>query len=175
MDWKNIAGKIAGAAPVLAGVLGGPAGAAASAAGSLVASVLGVKEDPAEVEAALKKDSDAFVKLKEIELKNRELIMGWKSQQLQADLENMKSAREREVLLAQAGSKNAYATPVIAFVVTVGFFWLLHTVLRESNIGQAGLLLLGTLSSGFGAVINYYLGSSLGSKEKDKLNLKQTK
>ena len=30
-------------------------------------------------------------------------------------------------------------------------------------------MLLGTLATGFGAVINYYLGSSIGSAAKDKL------
>lgn len=37
----------------------------------------------------------------------------------------------------------------------------------KAELGDAGLMLLGTLSSAFGAVVQYYLGSSLGSASKD--------
>ena len=54
-------------------------------------------------------------------------------------------------------------------IVTVGFFAMLWLVLSggKSELGDAGLMLLGTLASAFGAVVNYYLGSSLGSTSKD--------
>ena len=37
----------------------------------------------------------------------------------------------------------------------------------KAELGDAGLMLLGTLASAFGAVVQYYLGSSLGSASKD--------
>lgn len=64
MDWKDIQGDIAAAAPVLGTLIGGPAGAAI---GSLVASALGASNDPAAVQQALKTNPDAAVKLRQIE------------------------------------------------------------------------------------------------------------
>ena len=98
-------------------------------------------------------------------------MLEWQSTQLNAELENVKSAREREVALAQAGHGASWATSIVSCIVTIGFFVMLYLVISggKAELGDAGLMLLGTLATGFGAVINYYLGSSLGSASKDKL------
>lgn len=72
MDWKDIAAKIAGAAPLLSGVLaatgvGAPAAAAVAAVGALVSGTLGVPNNPDDVAKALQTDPDAAVKLAQIE------------------------------------------------------------------------------------------------------------
>ena len=161
---------VAKAAPVLGAVLGGPVGAVAGAAGALLGSVLGVDSDPEAVAKALA-DPETLVKLKQIESDERQRLLEWQSTQLNAELENVKSAREREVALAQAGHGASWATSIVSCIVTVGFFVMLYLVISggKAELGDAGLMLLGTLATGFGAVINYYLGSSLGSASKDKL------
>lgn len=71
MDWKDISGAVAKAAPVLGTVLGGPAG---GAIGGLVAAALGVEAEPDKVQAALAADPEAFVKLRSLEMEHeREL------------------------------------------------------------------------------------------------------
>lgn len=68
MDWKDVAGVVGKAAPILGGILGGPAGAAV---GSLVATELGTDATPDAVSTALLGDPDAAVKLKELEVNSR--------------------------------------------------------------------------------------------------------
>jgi membrane protein DedA with SNARE-associated domain len=64
----------------------------------------------------------------------------------------------------------------VAIIVTVGFFVMLGVVLtgNRGELGEAGIMLLGTLAAGFGAVINYYLGSSSGSAAKERLIARQS-
>ena len=170
MGWADVGKAVAKVAPVLGGVLGGPVGAIAGAAGALLGSALGVDADPEAITKALA-DPETLVKLKQIESDERQRLLEWQTAQLNAELENVKSAREREVALAQAGHGASWATSIVSCIVTVGFFVMLYLVISggKAELGDAGLMLLGTLATGFGAVINYYLGSSLGSASKDKL------
>lgn len=169
MSWADVGKVVAKAAPVLGAVLGGPVGAVAGAAGALLGSVLGVDSDPEAVTKALA-DPETLVKIKRIESDERQRLLEWQSTQLNAELENVKSAREREVALAQAGHGASWATSIVSCIVTIGFFVMLYLVISggKAELGDAGLMLLGTLATGFGAVINYYLGSSIGSAAKDR-------
>lgn len=92
MDWKDIQGDIAAAAPVLGTLIGGPAG---GAIGSLVASALGTQSDPAAVQMALKTDPDAAVKLRQIEadqkVRLQELVVTAANNQLIADTASIAS------------------------------------------------------------------------------------
>jgi hypothetical protein len=170
MSWAEVGKAVAKVAPILGGVIGGPVGAIAGAAGALVGSFLGVDADPESIAKALA-DPETLVKLKQLESDERQRLLEWQSTQLNAELENVKSAREREVALAQAGHGASWATSIVSCIVTIGFFVMLYLVISggKAELGDAGLMLLGTLATGFGAVINYYLGSSLGSASKDKL------
>lgn len=169
MSWADVGKAIAGAAPVLGSILGGPVGAVVGAAGSLVASALGCEASPDAVQAALKANPEYALKLKDLEIQEQAQILRWQSEQLQAALSDRMSARERETELAKTGHGAAWATSIVSIIVTVGFFAMLWAVLDggRSELGDAGLMLLGTLSSAFGAVVQYYLGSSLGSASKD--------
>lgn len=170
MSWADVGKAVAKVAPILGGVLGGPVGAIAGAAGALISSALGVDADPEAITKALA-DPETLVKLKQIESDERQRLLEWQTAQLNAELENVKSAREREVALAQAGHGASWATSIVSCIVTIGFFVMLYLVISggKAELGDAGLMLLGTLATGFGAVINYYLGSSLGSASKDKI------
>lgn len=170
MEWSDVGKAVAKVAPILGGVLGGPVGAIAGAAGALLGSALGVDADPEAITKALA-DPETLVKLKQIESDERQRLLEWQSTQLNVELENVKSAREREVELAKAGHGASWATSIVSTIVTLGFFVMLYLVISggKAELGDAGLMLLGTLATGFGAVINYYLGSSLGSASKDKL------
>lgn len=60
----------------------------------------------------------------------------------------------------------------IAFLILCGFFaaiWLAMT--RDVTMGMrdALLMLIGSLGAAFGAVVNYYFGSSSGSAKKDEM------
>ena len=170
MEWSDLGKTVAKVAPILGGVIGGPIGAIAGAAGALVGSFLGVEPSPDAIANALA-DPGTLVKLKQLESDERQRLLEWQSTQLNAELENVKSAREREVALAQAGHGASWATSIVSCIVTIGFFVMLYFVISggKAELGDAGLMLLGTLATGFGAVINYYLGSSIGSAAKDRM------
>lgn len=168
MDWKDVGAIVGKAAPVLGAVLGGPVGAIAGAAGSLISRALGCEDAPETVTKAIQADPNAMIKLKALEVREQAQLLNWQAQQLQADLENVKDARAREVALVQAGHMSL-ATPIVSIVISLGFFLMLWVILTggKSEVGEAGLMLLGWLGSAFGSVVNYYLGSSLGSATKD--------
>lgn len=68
MEWKDIAGIVGKAAPIVGGLIGGPAGAAV---GGLVASALGTEATPDAISRALETDPQAAVKLKELEVNSK--------------------------------------------------------------------------------------------------------
>lgn len=64
LTWKDIAGAVGSAAPILGTLIGGPAG---GAIGAMVSSALGVANTPDAVSQALAVNPDAAVKLAQIE------------------------------------------------------------------------------------------------------------
>lgn len=61
---------------------------------------------------------------------------------------------------------------LLAFVLTVGFFGCIYVVMKEevaNSMRDALLILIGSLGAAFGAVVNYYFGSSSGSAQKTAL------
>lgn len=73
MDWKDIAGVVGKAAPLLGTLLGGPAG---GAVGALVASALGTGADPDAVAKEIAANPDAAIKLREIEAQRQTDLQG---------------------------------------------------------------------------------------------------
>ena len=174
MNWKSVGEAVATVAPILGTALGGPVGLVAGAAGSLVASFLGVEDTPLAVSKAIQ-DPSILLRLKELESAERIRLIDWQSEQLRAELENVQGARSREVELAKAGSKASWGTSIISTIVTTGFFGMTGLVLAQEFTGverysEVAVMLLGVLSTSFGSVVNYYLGSSLGSARKDMQN-----
>lgn len=170
LTWSDVGKTVAKAAPVLGAILGGPVGAVVASAGALAASALGTEPEPEAVEATLKASPEALLKLKELEAQQQARLLDWQTAQLNAELANVQGARAREVELVKSGSPTGWSTSIVAVMVTVGFFGMLYLVLTggKQELGESGILLLGSLASAFGAVVNYYLGSSIGSAVKER-------
>ncbi len=61
---------------------------------------------------------------------------------------------------------------IIAYLIIAGFFALLGMMIFQplpEGSSEAIFLLFGALASGFGAVVNYFFGSSKSSNDKTKL------
>lgn len=173
MEWKDVGAVVAKVAPVLGGALGGPVGAIAGAAGQLVASFLGVTADPAAVNTALA-DPETLVKMRVLEIQEQGQLLAWQAAQLDAERLNTQDARAMAVNMVAAGNPMGAICPaLISVIVVVGFFWMLNRVLTAEAVNEPALLLLGSLGTAFGAVVNYYLGSSLGSFRKDALSARK--
>ena len=80
------------------------------------------------------------------------------------DLENTKDARDM-----QRTTRSPYPA-VLSTFVTLGFFGILGSMLvMEYRPTDSLLIMLGALGAAFGAVVNFWLGSSNGSATKTQL------
>jgi hypothetical protein len=92
--------------------------------------------------------------------------------QLEAQVKEMQSARDREVQIATSASAptlNKIVTPLLA-LGTVGLTFILFGVIIFVDVDADSkdilIYVLGALTSAVTMVLGYYFGSSAGSKEK---------
>lgn len=172
MDWASIGKLIGTAAPIVGTAIGGPAGAAI---GSLVAGVLGVENTPDSVAEAIKADPNIVVKLKELEFKAHELDVKAvevarqaELEELRIKLEDVQSARSRQVEHEKVTGKTDVNLYLLAWTIVLGFFALVCASIFVEIKDSTGtvFMLMGTMATGFGMVLQYFFGSSKGSVEK---------
>lgn len=170
MDWKDVAGAVGKAAPIIGGLLGGPAAPITAAVGAIVASALGTDNNPEAVHAALQSDPDALVKLREAEMTHKLALERLKLEEPRMLLADRQDARARDVAIQQATGRNLRAD-VLAWAAIGG---LVATILLvffvEVPAGPARdilLLLAGALIAIVKDVYGFEFGSSAGSKNKD--------
>jgi len=161
MDWLKTL------APMLGTALAGPLGGAAAA---FLADKLGLEAKTVKAvtdaitSGQLTPEQITGIKLAEIEfekfLKTHEIDLA------RLDVDNTKSARDMQT------ATRSRTPDVLAGLIVLGFFGILITMmLGYLNVSdqQALLMLLGALAAAFGAVINFFFGSSHGSQAKDRL------
>lgn len=146
-------------APDLVGLaFGGNAGAVTEKLSRAASDVFGTS-DPAAVEQQVTADpakADAFAARLQAD-----------TEQLKAELADVAGARGTTVALAQAGSPIAWGAPVVSVGVTLGFVGILAVMTLHTLPDSAVVnVLVGTLATAFGSVVNYWLGSSAGSRAK---------
>lgn len=166
MEWRDVAGTVGKAAPILGTLLGGPAGAAV---GALVASALGTGSEPSDVAAALG-NPDAAVKLRELEsnkaIRLQELAVQAASVEIQAAAADRADARKMQV------ATSSRMPALLACVVTVGFFGVLAYLIKWGKPdagGDALMLLLGSLGTAWTGMVSFYFGTTSGSARKTEL------
>ncbi len=160
MNWLE---TLKALAPTVASALGGPlAGAAVSALGS----IFGVEQPTQETIARLFKDgqlsADNLAEIRKLELKyqNDERERGFRYSEL--EFKNTADARDMQK------QTRSYFPATLSTFVTIGFFGILITMLvYEYKPTEPLLIMLGALGAAFGAVVNFWLGSSHGSQNKD--------
>lgn len=125
MNWKDIAGDVAKAAPVLGTLLGGPAG---GMVGGWIAHAFGGNDSskPEDIIKILQGDAEASVKLKQIELDHEKDIA---SLQVQLAITELNAARDTVLAVnqtMQAESKSEHWMqwawrPFIGFITGISF------------------------------------------------------
>ncbi len=175
MDWKDVVGLVAKAAPILGTAIGGPIGAVAGGAISLVASAFGLTDDeaksPDKVFKAIQGDPQATIKLQELQNRHKERLEELILKRDAVYLADRQSARQREVETTKTTGKRDINLYVLAWTVVVGFFSL-TAVLMFIPIESATpvvTMLFGGLVSGFSMVLSYFFGSSKSSSDKTLL------
>lgn len=159
IPFKKILGIVGSIAPTIASAVGTPI---AGLAVNTVLSALGVKNEN-EAEELLSRDPDALLKLKEAEASFKVRL-----EELGIDLEaihqkDRDSARQREMAVKDK-------TPsILAYVYTAGYFFILGWILKmgiPESTKEIIMVLMGILSTAEVGIIQYYFGSSAGSKQK---------
>lgn len=165
--WKEAGGVLGTVAPVLATAVGGPLAGVATKA---IVSALGLDAGTSPEQAALAVTNATPDQL--ILLKRADQEFAAKMKELDIDLvrvevDNTKSAREMQIAVRD------WIPGALALVLTSGFFgvlgWLMtHGMPPGASGSEAMLVMLGALGGAFGAVVNFYYGSSAGSMKKDE-------
>lgn len=157
MDWlKQIA-------PTIATAFGGPlAGMAVTA----ISKAIGVEPDKVQDMISSNKlsaEQIAQLKVAEIELQKQAQELGLNFEKLAVD--DRKSARDM-----QAATRSV-VPPILAAIVTVGFFGILGMMLtgKVDSSNPALMMMLGSLGTAWTGIIAYYFGSSAGSQAKTDL------
>lgn len=150
--------------------LAGPYGAIAS---KILSPILGLKPDakedeysaalakatPEQIEAIKQAEQQFQVQMKQLDIQSVE------------DLEKIAASDRASAREMQIQTKS-WIPGTLGISIVIGFFILLGGMMfgkLHPADNQALLLLLGSLTMGFGAVINYYFGSSAGSDRKTEL------
>lgn len=166
MDWKNI---IATVAPWIGTALGGPLGglavdAVGKALGIDQASEATIKQalagvTPDQMLAIKKADNDFSLQMQ---------ALGFKQV---TDLEALAAGDRRDARAMQVAQRS-WVPAALSVLVTLGFFGLLLGMLtgqlRVSD-SQALLLMLGSLSTGWGMVMAFWFGTTHDSGRKTDL------
>ena len=161
MDWMKTL------VPMLGTALGGPLGGAAA---SFIADKLGIEsrtiEAVTEVLNGGKLTPDQITGLKLAEIDFQKFLEQNKVDLARLAVDNTKDAR------AMQGITRSQMPAIISVILTTGFLGLLTGMmagLLKAEDNQAMLIMLGALGAGFGAVINFWLGSSSDSGRKTEL------
>lgn len=181
---KNIADKIVDYAPSVAAAIttvtggtGAPLGIALTALSSLgKAFGLGDKASPEDILKTINADPDIALKARiadqDYSLKMRQADI----EELKTQLSDVQSARQRQIEHEKTTGKSDKNLYVLSWLIISGFFVLTGALIYFSYNGKTiedgtGVLfmLLGTLSTAFGCVIQYFFGSSKGSADKSSL------
>ena len=166
MDWKQIVGTVA---PWIGTALGGPLGGMAVGA---LADALGLSDKtedalkqaisgatPEQMLALKKADQDFAARMQELGFQNTQAL-----EKIASD--DRDSARKREMTVLD------WTPRILACAITVGFFTVLATMMRNELPKEgrdALLIMLGALGTSWTSVIAYYFGSTAGSRAKTDL------
>jgi len=157
-------------APSIATALGGPlAGVAVrSLSNALFGHEDGTEQQVSDALSSATPDQLATIKKIDADFKVR-------MKELDIDLERI-SAGDRDSARQMQRDTKDWVPKVLAIVITLGFFgiliWMLLNGMPKTGT-EALLMMLGALGTAWTGVVNFYYGSSAGSKAKtDALSMK---
>ena len=183
-DLKKLVGVVSEYAPEIGTLIGGPVGGVFGGLFSAVASLFGIspeeaKKNPKKLMKVIQSDPEAAMKFEKFRMDHQVEIQKLLLQHDQMYLQDRQSARNRQIESERALGKRDVNLYVLAWTFVIGFFIsiITMTILMFTNqvpkdVPQYIIFLIGnlfgTLSAGVMTIIQYFFGSSKGSKEKDE-------
>jgi len=159
MNWSELGKTIAGYAPLLGGVVGGPAGAGI---GSVIASAFGVEDNPNAVLNAIKKDPQAAIKLKKIELDHKVELEKITLKMAKIEIGDKQNAR--------VNNKHSNMPAVLSVVLTIfiiGIVSALFYTEPPEGAREVLFMLLGVVIKEWSNSLHYWYGTTRSSANKD--------
>lgn len=164
MDFKTIIGGIA---PTLATALLGPVGGLAV---QVLGDALGISQPTQEkIKEAFK--SGQLTGEQIVAVKQAEQAFLVRCKELDIDLERV-HAGDRDSARGMQKETKSRIPGALAILVTLGFFGVLAWLLiggKPQQGGDALLVMLGALGTAWGAIVQFYFGSSAGSAAKNEM------
>lgn len=160
---KVIGGLLAQLAPTIATAVGGPVAGMATKA--LSTALFGHQDAPDEEiqTALLSATPEQLAAVKKIDAEFKA-----KMKELDIDLERI-AASDRDSARNMQIHTNDWIPRVLAILITIGFFGILIWMLLKGmppTGTEALLMMLGALGTAWTGIVNFYYGSSAGSKAK---------
>jgi lysozyme family protein len=165
-------------------IAGDKTGQLADQVGKVVADTVGTTNaGEAQTKLAANPAAEAALrqKLAELALEATKAQNADAGQRAQEALANTQSARSGLQALATTNSTIAWTAPTISYLVIGGFFAFLFVLVwlywgkpvdnQNNFIVQIINIAVGALTAAFATVVNFWLGSSAGSRKKDDANL----
>lgn len=157
MNLSNVAETVTKlGAPLIGAALGTQA---ESVIVNLLSSAFGFNGEPEQLSAAIEADPEARVKLAEIESNQKIELQKLIIQSAAADDANTADARENN----NKHMANVYFAMFISFIVIASFYACIYWIAaypQDNNDHDVLYMLFGVAGTAFGAVVNYWLGSS---------------
>ncbi len=153
-------------APLLGTAIAGPLGGVAA---SFIADKLGLSEKTVEAVSEVlnsgKMTPEQVASIRIAELDFKRFIEQNKIDIEKINVENVKSARDMQI------ATRSVFPAILSTGITLGFFGILGWMLYDDQIvnSEPILIMLGSLGASFGAVCQYWLGSSQSSLQKNEL------
>ena len=149
-------------APTIASCLGGPlAGLAVEA----VSKAIGV--DPSAVQDTI--NSGKLTADQIASIQSAEIALKAKAQEMDLDFEQL-AVQDRKSARDMQTTTKSFIPPLLALIITLGFFGILVGMMTgKVTSSDALMLLLGSLGTAWTGVISFYFGSSASSQNKDAL------
>lgn len=157
---------VAKVAPQLAHALGGPlAGAAVT---SISKAIFGSEfvDEAAIVDALATANPEQLLALKKADQEFKLALRAARIEELQIDASDRASARERQ------SSMSDWTPSILGALILGGFFVVLAAMIARRlppGTETEFSIMLGALATMTAAVVNYFFGSSAGSREKTRL------
>ena len=114
-------------------------------------------------------DPDSLLKVKQIETSHKEELQRLQFEEMKLITADISNARDRELSMAKMG-KTEWHMPGLAWFISAAYVGLVFTLIfvpLPQDTSGAIMMLFGSLSTAWGAIISYYYGSSHGSQKKD--------
>jgi len=168
----NLGKLIGSVAPLIATALGGPVGGLAV---QVLGEALGI-DTPTQEKVEKAFSSGSMTGEQVAAVRQAEIALQKRAQELGIDLEQI-HAKDRESARQMQVQTRSRLPGTLAILITFGFFGVLAGMLsgqlQASGNNEALLILLGALGAAWGAVVNFYFGSSAGSAAKNEMLAKR--